>query len=279
MRLTNYNQFYHDRKQFGIEYAAAHTVSLGFDAVEYLVLSFTEHAIDAQKEKEILDRHGLCVTCYSVYVQLFTPDRADVERQMLRQVETAAALGAKYFHHTLFPPYNRERIANTYDEVYDGIVDMAERIAKACNKHGIVCLYEPQGAYFNGIIGLKTFLSEMKKRNCEVGVCGDFGNSVFVDVDPRDVFKAFAGEIRHVHVKDYLVTDTDIPEKKAHRSIGGRLIYESELGEGSVDFAYGFRELKRAGYDGAISFEIQKSDGEFAKAISYIKDVMKKAGF
>lgn len=279
MKFASYSQFYQDRKQFGIEYAAAHAASLGFDAIEYIEISYDEHMEDPAKVREVLDRYGLTVVCYSVYVQLFTTDQADVEKHMLRHVEAAAALGAGHLHHTLFPPYNKARITNTYEEVFDGIIDLAERIAKACNKRGIVCLYEPQGAYFNGVTGLEKFLHEMKRRGCMVGICGDFGNSLFVDVDPREIFKAFAKEIYHVHVKDYLVTDEKKPEKKTRRSAIGRLLYDAAVGEGSVDFAYGFRELKRVGYVGAISFEIQTSDEEFAKAIAYIKDAMSKAGF
>ncbi|MBQ9099443.1 MAG: sugar phosphate isomerase/epimerase [Clostridia bacterium] len=279
MKWVNYSQFHQDRIQYGLEYAAKHSAQLGFDAVEYIEVSYTEHIENVDTFKEILNRYGLRLSCYTLYVQLFTPDQDEVERHMLRHVETAAALGAKYLHHTLFPPYDMAKITHSYGEVFDGIVDVAERIAKACNKCGIVCLYEPQGAYFNGIDGLEKFLKEMRHRGCDVGVCGDFGNALFVDVDPREVFRTFAKEIRHVHIKDYLVTDIEQPDRKAHRSRNGHLIYGADVGTGSVDFAYGFRELKKAGYEGDISFEIKQDDDGFAKAIGFVKNTMQKAGF
>ena len=279
MKFTNYNPFYEDQKRLGIEYAAERTMALGFDSVEFLMAPYTEHIEDVSATRAILERYGLRVSCYSVYVQLFTSDQAEVERHMLRHVEDAAALGAKYLHHTLFPIYNQARIENSYDEVLSGIIDLAERVAKACNRLGIVCLYEPQGAYFNGVDGLDRFLQEMRHRGCEVGVCGDFGNSLFVDVDPREVIGRFARDIRHVHVKDYLVTDEEISERKRRSGVGGHYLYDAALGEGSVDFLYGFKALKQAGYDGAISFEIGGSDAELKSAIDFVKQTLLEAGY
>ena len=279
MIFANYSQFHEDLKNRGIEYAAKHTAALGFDAVEYIAVSYAEHIEDVARMKVVLAQYGLGVSCYSVYVQLFTADQTEVEQHMLRHVEAAAALGSKYLHHTLFPIYNKARIENSYDEVLAGIADLAERIAKACNRHGIVCLYEPQGAYFNGIEGLERFLLEMRRRGCEVGVCGDFGNSLFVDVDPREVFSRFAGEIRHVHVKDYLATDAEIPQRKASRSAAGRLLYDAALGEGAVDFLHGFKALRQAGYDGVISFELKGSDEELANAVTFMKKTIRQAGY
>ena len=279
MEFSSYTQFYEDCKQFGMDYAVSHAAALGFDAVEYLALPYTEHPKSVQDFKTLLSRHGLSISCYTVYVQLFTPDADEVERQMLQHVEAAAELGAKYLHHTLFPVYKKERIRHTYEEVWDGIVAMAERIAKACNRHGITCLYEPQGAYFNGVKGLRAFLNEMRQRGCDVGICGDFGNSLFVDVDPREVFRAFASDIRHIHIKDYQFVHSEHPEQKLHRSAGGKLFCDAPVGQGAVDFATGFEELKKAGYHGAISFESAGSDTELTAAVSFIKELMKQAGF
>ena len=279
MKFTNYNPFYEDQTRFGIEYAAERTVALGFDSVEFLMAPYTDHIEDVSAARAILDRYGLRVSCYSVYVQLFTSDQAEVERHMLRHVEDAAALGAKYLHHTLFPIYNQARIENSYDEVFSGIIDLAERVAKACNRLGIVCLYEPQGAYFNGVDGLDRFLQEMRRRGCEVGICGDFGNSLFVDVDPREVISRFAQDIRHVHVKDYLVTNEEIAEQKRRYSAGGHFLYDAALGEGAVDFLHGFKALKQAGYDGAISFEISGSDDVLHHAMNFVRRTMGEAGY
>ena len=122
MKFANYTQFYRDREQHGIEYAAEHTVKLGFDGVEYFVCSPSPLYASAKEEKAVLDRYGLDVVCYSVSVQLFANDQKVVEEQMLREIEAAAILGAPRFHHTLCPSYFIDAVPNSYEEVFEKIV-------------------------------------------------------------------------------------------------------------------------------------------------------------
>ncbi|MBR2353703.1 MAG: sugar phosphate isomerase/epimerase [Clostridia bacterium] len=275
MIFTNYTQFYRDRDERGMEYAAAHTKALGFDGVEYYGRAQSELWRDAKNDRQILDHEGLTVSCYSVGVRLYTDDRKTVEEQMARHIEAAAILGSPYLHHTLYPTYSKESLhTDSYRRVLDAIVDLAERIANRCGKYGVTCLYEPQGIYFNGVEGLAQIYGELKTRGCPVGICGDFGNSFFVDVDPRAVFERFASDIRHVHVKDYLLTDAILPDRKAYESMSGKRIYEVALGEGSVDFAHGFRTLRTVGYNGAVSFEFDGSDEELRRSIAWLKNLI-----
>ncbi len=274
MKYISYTQFYRDRAEKGIEYAAAHAAELGFDGVEYFGRVPSGICENAAYEREVLSRYGLEVACYSVMVQLLCDDPARTEAQMLREIEAAEALGSPCFHHTLFPPYSMKGVTHTYEEVLDRILDSAERIAKECDRRGILCLYEPQGVYFNGTEGLSRILRELRNRDCRVNVCGDFGNSFFVDVDPCEIFDRFAREIRHVHVKDYLLTDRIDPQKRTYESLSGKLIYDTTLGTGAVNFSHGFRALRQVGYDGAISFELEGSDRELREALTFVKQTV-----
>ena len=274
MKFANYTQFYRDRKQHGIEYAAKHTKALGFDSVEYFVCTPSDMLASAKEERAVLDRYGLDVLCYSVSAQLFTDDPSQMVENMKREIEAATILGSPYLHHTLCPNYTVDRTPQSYEEVFERVVDSAEQIARACNQHGMTCLYEPQGAYFNGVEGLDRIVTEMEKRDCTVGICGDFGNSLLVDVDPNEVFDHFASRICHVHIKDFLVTDQILPEKITHFSTSGKRVYEVLVGSGSVDFAHGFAALKKAGYKGNISFETEGSDEELIKAIQRIRQLL-----
>ncbi len=274
MKFTNYTQFYRDRDGQGIVYAARHTRSLGFDGVEYFTRAPAELWRTAKEERRVLDGHALGVSCYSVLVGLYSDDPRTVEEQMARHLEAAAILGSPYVHHTLFPPYSMKGVTASYGEVFAGVIDLAERIAKRCEALGMVCLYEPQGVYFNGIDGLSRIYSELKERGCRIGICGDFGNSFFVDVDPKDIFDRFAAEIRHVHVKDYRLTHEIDPAKRVYESLSGRYIYDTEVGTGAVDFTHGFRALQAVGYDGAVSFEIEGSDEELRGAMALIRGLL-----
>lgn len=274
MKFANYTQFYRDREKHGIEYAAKHTVDLGLDSVEYFTCAPSKLLQSAKEERAVLNRYGLDVVCYSVSVQLFTDDPKQAVDNMLREVEAAAILGAPCFHHTLYPNYIIDAKPQDYEEVFERVVDSAEQIARACNQYGITCLYEPQGLYFNGVEGLDRLVTELERRGCNVGVCGDFGNSLFVDVDPCKIFDHFAKKIRHVHAKDYLVTEVPTPEKKAYFSRAGKPIYDVALGQGNVDFAHGFSVLHQAGYDGTVSLEFDGSDEELRRSVHFLKNVI-----
>ncbi len=273
MKFAVYTSFFKDREEKGIEFAASRAASLGFDGVEYFGRVPTDLLRDAPRERQILSQYGLEVVCYSARAQLFTDAPRMVEAQMKHEIETAALLGSKYFHHTVFPHYSMTNVENTYEEVFERIVDLAEKVAKECNRRGIVCLYEPQGVYFNGIQGLDRLLSEMKRRGCEVGICGDFGNSLFVDVDPVEIFKHFGKDIRHVHVKDYRLCDERESDQRSYESLGGHLIYETILGTGVVNFTEGFRLLRQYGYDGAVSLEFDGDDEVLRSSLEKIQAI------
>ncbi len=271
MNFAVYTSFYKDRAEKGIEFAAERAASLGLEGVEYFGRVPSELWRDAERERQILSKNGLRVVCYSVLAQLFCEDQEAFWEQMKREIEAAATLGSPYFHHTVFPHYSMRNVQNSYEEVFSKIVDLAERIAKECNRRGMTCLYEPQGVYFNGIDGLERLLFEMKRRGCEVGICGDFGNSLFVDVDPVEIFRRFGTEIRHVHVKDYRLSDHQETNQRSYESLSGRLIYETKLGTGAVNFAEGFRLLKQYGYDGAVSLEFDGDDQELGTSLKTTK--------
>ena len=281
MEFVNYSQFHTDRRNYGLEHAAKHTRDLGFDTVEWLESSHKNHVESAATAKEILAHYGFeRIACYSVYMSLFEAGNAELEEHMKQHAEAAATLGSKYLHHTIFPPYDIRRVKNSYDEVLVKVLDIAEIVAKTCNSYGLTCLYEPQGVYFNGVERLGALFAEMKDRGCDVGICGDFGNSYYADTDPKDIFKAFADKIRHVHVKDYLYTDAEVTGLgSADITPLGKRIYEVETGKGSVDFGYGFRKLCEVGYNGAVSLEVKGTDEELKAALAYTKRIVTESGF
>ncbi|MBQ9760172.1 MAG: sugar phosphate isomerase/epimerase [Clostridia bacterium] len=277
MNITNYNLFRSDLYQNGLAYAAEHSARLGFDSVEMLVLLNSQKpplldVINPQETRRILEHFGQSVACYSVAAQLYTEDVHAVEETLCRNAELAAALGSPYFHHTLLlgsPPN-----APTYDEVFDGIVASAERVAKYCNSLGLTALYEPQGKYFNGIDGLGRFYKELKSRGLQVGICNDLGNSLFADVSPTEVTQVFATEVKHVHIKDYIMASEPFADQKCWKTVKGNWFAECEIGHGVVDHRACFDILRRADYEGAISLEIEGNDETMLSAIAYVKSLL-----
>ena len=278
IKFANYTVFRDDIRNYGLEYAARHTAELGFDSVEFLdVLPSAKPMLPtlgtAEGVKEILNKYHLTVACYSVALQLLTDHQADIEQQMKNQIDFAVAIGAPMIHHTLVPNLSLEKSALSYDEVLSKTFDSAERIAAYCNKRGMTCIYEPQGMYFNGVEGLKCFYDKMKSLGYDVGICGDFGNSVFVDVAPELVFETFSEHIKHVHIKDYRIADTPDKacENAAFRSQGGKWIYDADFGCGSINIGKCFDILKQIKYDGQISFEFMADNQKINNVMQTVR--------
>ena len=276
MKYANYSIFSTDFKEFGLDLAVKHTLEMGFNAVEHIENAMVDNAklqslSDALRMRKLLDANGLTVSCYSVVLNLLAEDVAVQKERMLRHVEYARELGSPFVHHTLVPGYDREKKTMTLSEVLERIADDAADIAKYCNVNGMMCLYEPQGLYFNGVDGVGAIIREMRSRGLKVGVCGDTGNSIYVDVDPVDIFRTFSRDIVHVHVKDYCYGRA---EEARICSEGGKAISDSRFGEGDCHVKECLAQL--SDYSGDISFEFKDTDSEMARSIEWVKELMRK---
>ena len=277
MKYSNYSLFSSEHAHNGLEYAIKHTVELGFDAVEHIENALCDGgklkcASDTSNMKKLLTDNDLTVTCYSLLVDLLSEDKNAIMERAYRHIEYAAELGSPFFHHTLVPGYDLEKKVLPLDEVLKRISDDAEKLARKCNEYGITCLYEPQGLYFNGVDGVRAILNEMKARGCNVGICGDTGNSIFVDCPPFDIYENFAEDIKHIHVKDYC-WGRDIPSAK-YSSTSGKTISEAPLGMGDSEVRKCLEYLPN--YDGAMSFEFSADDAEMKRSIAWVKEITNK---
>ena len=277
MKYSNYSLFSSDHAHKGLEYAIKHTLDLGFDAVEHIENVLTDgaklsNANDTANMKKLLSDSGLTVSCYSLLVDLLSEGKSAIIDRAYRHIEYAAELGSPFVHHTLVPGYDLAKKVLSYDEALKRISDDAEKLAKRCNEYGIICLYEPQGLYFNGVAGVRGILEEMKKRGCKVGICGDTGNSIFVDCPPFDIYENFADDIKHIHVKDYYWGKSIAPAK--YSSTSGKTIAEAPLGEGDSEISKCLKYLPE--YDAAMSFEFLADDAEMKRSIAWVKEITNK---
>ena len=279
MKLSMYTEFYKLLTLHGIAEAARMASISGFDSVEMLDIRGTGVISDVESAREarrILGDKGLSVSCFSLAIDLIPFDRyGNIVGECDNAVETAVRvakiakeMGSPYFHHTLVTNLRPDlhRLKPPYDDVFDILIDAAARIAGACNSMGLAVLYEPQGFYVNGSENFGRFYGEMKRLGYDVGVCGDMANTLFVDEPPIEFYRNFAGEFRHVHLKDYKCFGKEIvPDRKCLLSMDGRVYSETELGEGSVCFRECMKLLKSVGYEGAFSLEINQNGVDIAE--------------
>lgn len=278
MTFTSYTGFAADLFAHGAEAAVAHAAALGFSSVElfdaYTAAVPLPRRIPAAELRRALDAHGLTVACYSIYTHLEKVEEEVLYRDFAEHAAYAAALGSPYLHHTLRPG-ERSEGDPSYEELMPRILERAATIADIAAKEGVICLYEPQGFYFNGLEGLGRFFREMAARCPNVGICGDMGNSLFVDCEPPTVFRAFGREIRHAHIKDYRILRAEEP--KSFRTAGGRYLADALPGEGDIDLAACFRVLREVGYDGGIGFEFSADDNTVRRMMTEIRRLTEEA--
>ncbi|MBQ9805255.1 MAG: sugar phosphate isomerase/epimerase [Clostridia bacterium] len=276
MRFVNYSIFYKDLKNHGLEYAARHTRELGCDAVEFLDFaplceSSSLNRYTPTEAKRILSEYGLGVSCYSVALNLLEGDPERTVSDLERIIGYAAELGSPRFHHTLVVNLAPSLMSVTYDEALERIYPYAVRIADCCRGHGLTCLYEPQGLYFNGVEGLGRFFAKINRDCPNVGICGDVANGLFADTSAQEIYDAFIDSIQHVHVKDFLVLNSAAEGVKPYVSLGGKYLCECRMGEGVTDFAYCFEKLMAVGYDGDISLEFVGDDEEVHRSMAFVR--------
>jgi len=248
----------------GSDAACATAKRLGFTSVEHLEIHAKGYepvlrsSDDAYALKESIVRHGLSISCYSVAINLWesgmTPDTVtEAERSLMRHAELARAVGSPFLHHTLMLGVKKDALS--LSDAVSLIAPVAIRVARYARSLGITCLYENQGMFFNGVDGFRAFYSAVKSECPEVGVCGDIGNVLFVDESPTDFFEAFASEMRHVHIKDYVKAERRGAGRCWDESKGGIWLKDSVIGHGCIEIKSCLEALKKVGYRGAFSLE------------------------
>lgn len=260
MQFTMYADFSDRIALDGIEKASQCAVKAGFSSVEFL-----EYLIDdkpfvvpdltsASRVKKELERQGLGIACYSAVANIWN-DKTTYHA-FKHALEIAAELGSPYFHHTLLPWLNPPADAPTLETGIKKAVEVAARVADYAKTLGIICIYEDQGRYINGVSGFGAFYWELKKLCSNVGVCGDFGNILFVNEKPEDFLAAFRNEIRHIHVKDYLLEHSTVsPGENWIYGKDDNWLCGTDIGTGIVNINKCMKLLKDIGYTGTYSIE------------------------
>ena len=261
MRFTFYTRFNSTADRLGMEAAADYAVEHGFSAVEVLESAGSKDPVlipdreAARKTKRILAQRGLSTACWSVGTTVYKSPTA-IE-SLKRQAEIASEMECPFLHHTLLlwlAPFDG---MPSFEEGIDCAVNAAVEVARYAKPLGVKCIYEDQGLYANGVDGFGAFYRQVKQCCDNVGVCGDVGNSLFVDEGAEHFFEAYREDICHVHIKDYLVKEFNQPPSRHwYPTKGGRWLRETMVGDGDVNLERCMDILKETGYSGTYALEM-----------------------
>ena len=236
-----------------VDYAVAHNIK-HLETLNILDLSTPDLQV-AEQLKSYADSKGITFPCVSVGLNLVDENNKSAIESLKRYADIAKILGSPYLHHTIALNFaDPEYIAANSEVFYHRGLEAVRQVYDYAASIGIRTIYEDQGFLFNGCKNFTRFLAEVDRN---VGVVADFGNIQFVDEDVEDFIAAVTQRIVHVHVKDYVVTDSTTRQKRPGEYIskGGNYLQGCLIGEGSVHTAHAFKALQAIGYKGYVALE------------------------
>lgn len=228
----------------------------GFGAIEPFPTQDLDTVEQARELGKYIRSAGAQVSCFSTCAELLGGDCGDAVHQMRQRIDMAAAMGAPYFHHTIHPQLTLPRAGEaSYLQALRQAEPMLRALCAYAADRGVLCVYEDQGLYFNGCMGVGRLVEALS--GAPFGLVADLGNILFVDEQAEDFIGRFSDKIVHVHCKDYLKKPGagPCPGRGWYVTRRGDYLRDTIVGHGVVNFPACFRVLEQMGYDGWYSLE------------------------
>jgi sugar phosphate isomerase/epimerase len=197
------------------------TKEMGYSFFEILHTSKLYSKNSPEALKEAIEETGIGIPCYSVGLNIYTPQGLETAKECLN---IASLLGAQHLHHTMCLSLTEKR---NLDDVLELTAKNTALIYDLAKEKGMNVLVENQGLVFNGEENLSRLFDAVKRDN--FFFCSDLGNSLFVGEDHIRAAKKFLPITKHVHVKDYRFSPNG-----AYRTPDGKAFDEVIPGEGDL---------------------------------------------
>ena len=231
---------------------AKSAIEHGVAGLELMNFSDELKTPDMKAAKEIgayAKANGLALPCFSCGVNFAEKTKERLE-YIKRYADICSELEIPYLHHTLIMMWDYAAQINKISEYMDIAVECALEINDYADKRGVKTLVEDQGFVVNGVTRYSEFV---KRTDNKIGVLLDFGNIMFMDESAVDFYAAFP-DVKQVHVKDFLISDSPL-SSNGHKSAGGKYLNYCDFGKGDVDMTKLAQMLKANKYDGYYSLE------------------------
>ena len=223
----------------------------------------------AGRLKAAAEKHGAAIGNYSLNANFVMLAEAELESEITRvkaHIDAAAKLGISAFRCDC-ANYRRPIELNTIETFIEELPVIAgayELISEYASGKGIKILIENHGFHANGSDRVRLILKSVKSNN--FGHQLDVGNYICVDETPETAVRKMLPFAATIHMKDFYVRPRYMDPGDAtqfdcsgswFRSVGGRYLRGSILGQGDMNTVEIVRDIKSSGFDGDIYIEYE----------------------
>ena len=229
---------------------------MGYDAIEFIDLSLEVQPAESLTElAKAIHRHceeiDLPIAAYTVNADFLRPNEVQT---VMEKVDIAEALGAKVLRHdaSWSLPEGMD-----WRQLIDQIAPDIRRVTEYAAEKGIRTCTENHGYVLQDAERVETLICTVNHPN--YGWLVDMGNFLCADDLPVHAVPIAAPYAFHVHVKDFLYkpADAENPGQGWFQSRNGSYLRGTVAGHGVVPIRRCLETLKKAGYDGVVSYEFE----------------------
>lgn len=222
------------------------------------VNAFSADMVAGQREsaKEALAETGLPVPIFSVannFAKHHPGERQAELGKIWFGVDEAMAYGAKVVR--VFAGDVSADV--TFDAAREYIVEGLAEASRYAANFGIKLALENHGTLAGRGDQVRGLIEDVRARSgCDaLGANPDTGNFLIVGQSSEEAIREVAPLAYMVHFKDFAPAPPDVSE--GYRTLDGRVLLGTAVGEGVVDLGACISELRSAGFDGWLSVEYE----------------------
>ena len=260
LSVTTYS-FGHYVNDLGILGVVDKAAEMGFAGIEFTENASWSKDLDlglAKSIRERCDEKGLEVVAFCIGANFLT-DNLDAEiARVKKNVDFAAALGAKNMRHDMGYGYPAaKKINRSFDDALPTFVKATREIADYAESKGVGTMSENHGYFSQDANRVEKLVNAVAHPN--FGALVDIGNFMCADEDPVVSVGIMAPYAKHVHAKDFFwKSGMDInPGEGWFRTRAMNYLRGAIIGQGVAKVYQSIQILKNVGYDGYVTVEFE----------------------
>jgi len=197
---------------------------------------------------------GVPLSNYSVAADFRAQDLPAELARVKQHIDTAHALGIKYFRHDVVAWAWREASQAEFEGIFDTLVQASRDLADYAAPLGITTSVENHGFCLNGSERVRRLITHVDRPNFRTTL--DIGNFLCVDEVPESAVPLNLPYASVVHLKDFYHRDF-VPGDGWLKTLAGNAIQGCIVGNGDLPMKRLMAAIKTSGFDGPISIEYE----------------------